>query len=101
MDTTPSCAIVPRFIDSLFTLVDESRSHWRSFGEFWKLFEGFVKIGERERQFFNMRRGCLILVDCYLGDASPGKQGYPGKVRENGGFFFFFLFFCFLNSFSS
>jgi ubiquitin carboxyl-terminal hydrolase 34 len=79
MDNVPSFAIVPRFVDSLFTLVDEARSHWRSFGEFWKLFEGFVRIGERERQFFNMRRGCLILIDCYLGDASPAKQGYPGK----------------------
>jgi hypothetical protein len=67
LETSVSCAIVPRFIDSLFTLIDESRSYWRSFGEFWKLFEGFVKIGAREREFFNWRRGCLALVDAYLG----------------------------------
>lgn len=75
----PSCGVVPRFIDSLFPLLDEARSSWKNFGELWKLFEGFLRIGNRERKFFAARRGVLVILDCYLGDSSPFKKLYTGK----------------------
>jgi ubiquitin C-terminal hydrolase len=78
-DKNPSFTLVTRFVDSLLVLFDASRSHWRLLGEFWKLLEGFVKLGPRERAFFNSRRGGPMMIDCYLGDASPVAKSYPGK----------------------
>ncbi len=79
LDRSPSFALVPRFIDSLLVLFDLSRSHWRTFGEFWMLIEGFLKLGPRERAFFNGRRGIPLMIDCYLGDTSPAAKSYVGK----------------------
>ena len=75
----PSLGIVARFVDSLMILFNDARVYWKNFGEFWKLIESFVQIGDREREYFAARRGPLFVCDCYLGDASFVKTMWGEK----------------------
>ena len=62
---------VGKFLDKVLHLLPDLPSHWRHFGEYFKLLAGVAELGKEECLFFLSRRAISRGIDLFLNDESP------------------------------
>lgn len=63
-DVLRCTAIVPRFMDQLLDLLEDSRNYWRKFKQYFLIIRDFALLGSHERRFLLDRE----LISLYTGD---------------------------------
>jgi len=73
--------LVARFMDKLVGMLREIHASWRSFGQFFIVFERFAMLGAKARDYLLQRHVIAQLLDLFLGDQSPYAKYTPKRPK--------------------
>jgi len=66
-------AMVVRFMDYVFGLLEDSRAHWRRFKQYFWLIREWAAMGHRQRRHLLQRHIMELYVDWFMGRSRDGR----------------------------